>query len=80
MLTVLLILLTSCLLSSCSLPAQGFLFIPILSNPLMQELSFLNHSNLSLLWNSLPASAFPSSYEFTSFNREVSRYLSLALV
>ncbi|MPC72479.1 hypothetical protein E2C01_066787 [Portunus trituberculatus] len=52
MLTALLILLTACLPSSCSLAAKGFLLplIPVLSNSLTQELiSILNHSNLSLV-------------------------------
>ncbi|MPC50562.1 hypothetical protein E2C01_044391 [Portunus trituberculatus] len=31
------------------------------------------------LWNFLPASVFPTSYDLSSFNREVSRHLSLHL-
>ncbi|MPC19229.1 hypothetical protein E2C01_012140 [Portunus trituberculatus] len=52
MLTALLILLTSCLPSSCDLAVQGFLLslIPILSNSLIQGLtSIFNHSYLSLV-------------------------------
>ncbi|MPC28612.1 hypothetical protein E2C01_021820 [Portunus trituberculatus] len=30
------------------------------------------------LWNSLPTSVFPSSYNLTYFKREVSRHLSLS--
>ncbi|MPC61424.1 hypothetical protein E2C01_055496 [Portunus trituberculatus] len=52
MLTVILILLTTCLPSSCDLAAQGFLLplIPILSNSLLQELTnAFSHSYLSLV-------------------------------
>ena len=80
MVTILLILLTACLPSSCGLAAQGFLLplIPILSNSLMQELtSTLNHSSLSLV-NSVTSSlrlVFPNSYNLSSFKREASRHL-----
>ncbi|MPC16970.1 hypothetical protein E2C01_009814 [Portunus trituberculatus] len=30
------------------------------------------------LWNSLPVSVFPTSYDLTSFKRKVSRHLSLS--
>ncbi|MPC33140.1 hypothetical protein E2C01_026483 [Portunus trituberculatus] len=73
MLTALLTLLTACLPSSCGLVAQGFLLplIPILSNFLIQKLtSILNHSYIPFsgkLWNSLPASVFPSSLRLDFF-------------
>ncbi|MPC90739.1 hypothetical protein E2C01_085737 [Portunus trituberculatus] len=55
--TILLILLTACLSSSCGFVAQGFLLplILILSNPLTQELtSTFNHSYLSLVNSGAP--------------------------
>ncbi|MPD02604.1 hypothetical protein E2C01_098198 [Portunus trituberculatus] len=58
MVTVLLILLTACLPSSCVHAAQSFLhpLIPILSNSLIQELtSTLNPSSLSLVNSGTPS-------------------------
>ncbi|MPC55793.1 hypothetical protein E2C01_049737 [Portunus trituberculatus] len=81
MLTVLLVLLTVCLPSSCDLIAQGFLppLIPVLSNSLTQKLTSVYSKSFmpftGRLWNLLPASVFPTSYDLFSFKREVSRQL-----
>ncbi|MPC79882.1 hypothetical protein E2C01_074435 [Portunus trituberculatus] len=77
MLTVLLISLTVCLLSSCSLTAQGFLlpFTPYsvqLSNARVSQYSQSFIPFTSKLWNSLPTSVFSLSYDLSSFKREIS--------
>ncbi|MPC31874.1 hypothetical protein E2C01_025174 [Portunus trituberculatus] len=79
-LTALLNLLTACLPSSCGLAAKGFLLplIPILSQLSNARVNQYSQSFILFtgeLWNSLPASVFPSSYDLNPFKREVSRHL-----
>ncbi|MPC30754.1 hypothetical protein E2C01_024023 [Portunus trituberculatus] len=80
MLTALLILLTACLPPPAALLHKAFSssshsYSVQLSNTRVNQYSQLFILFSGKLWNSLPASVFPSSYDLTSFKREVSRHL-----
>ncbi|MPC18746.1 hypothetical protein E2C01_011640 [Portunus trituberculatus] len=82
MLTVLLILLTACLPSSCGLAAQGFFSSshPYSVQPSNTRVNQYSQSFIPFtgkLWNSLPAFVFPSSYDLTSCKRGVKTFVPL---